>query len=48
MENCKHERIVVIMGGWYCPDCGRVFNAKPEPPKEEPKPKKKTTKKKES
>lgn len=41
MENCEHGKIVRIMGGFYCPACGKIFEKRPEKVKTEPKPKKK-------
>lgn len=37
MANCEHCKIVRIMGGWYCPDCGKIFEKRPEKVKTEPK-----------
>lgn len=44
---CKHEVLMKIADGWYCPDCGQKFKVKPQPPKEE-KPKEKPKKVKKS
>lgn len=42
---CKHDVLVKLADGWFCPDCGQTFAVKPMPPKEEEKPKKKKAKK---
>lgn len=45
---CNHENVVRIQGGYFCPDCKRMFDQIPEKPKaEKPKTEKpKSTKKK--
>ena len=49
---CKHERVVLLADGWFCPDCGEHFSEKPkaekpkEPKKAEPKKANKSTTKK--
>lgn len=38
---CEHRNAFEIMGGWFCPDCKKVLDKKPEPKDEPKKPKKK-------
>ncbi len=26
---CDHDNLVAIQGGWFCPDCGERFAARP-------------------